>query len=92
MIDPKKSIQKNKVVCIERGQEFKMLSTEHRMSHGLNSKEYRNKHGLSARQPLCAKALSEKRFLSGKEREVPINLRKAGYRCPHEEKSNPKIK
>jgi predicted transcriptional regulator len=25
-LDPKKSIQKNKVVCIECGQEFKMLS------------------------------------------------------------------
>ncbi len=77
MIDPKKSIQKNKVVCIECGQEFKMLSPKHLKSHGLNSKEYRKKHGLSARQPLCAKALSEKRSQSGKERGLPDNLRKA---------------
>jgi len=61
VIDPKKSIQKNKIVCIECGQEFKMLSPKHLKSHDLTSKEYRKKHGLSARQPLCAKALSEKR-------------------------------
>ena len=77
VIDPKKSIQKNKVICIECGQEFKMLSPKHLKSHGLNSKEYRKKHGMSARQPLCAKALSEKRSQSGKERGLPDNLRKA---------------
>jgi Predicted transcriptional regulator len=77
LIDPKKSIQKNKVVCLECGQEFKMLSPKHLKSHGLTSKEYRKKYGLSARQPLCAKALSDKRSQSGKERGLPDNLRKA---------------
>ena len=77
VIDPKKSIQKNKIVCLECGQEFKMLSPKHLKSHGLSSKEYRKKHGFSARQPLCAKALSEKRSQSGKERGLPDNLRKA---------------
>jgi len=76
-MDPKKSIQKNKIVCLECGQEFKMLSPKHLKSHGLTSKEYRQKHGMSARQPLCAKALSEKRSQSGKERGIPANLRKA---------------
>jgi predicted transcriptional regulator len=77
VIDPKKSIQKNKIVCLECGQEFKMLSPKHLKSHGVISKEYRKKHGFSARQPLCAKALSEKRSQSGKERGLPDNLRKA---------------
>ena len=76
-LDPKKSIQKNKVVCLECGQEFKMLSPKHLKSHGLDSKEYRKKYGFSARQPLCAKALSEKRSASGKERGIPENLQKA---------------
>jgi len=76
-IDPKKSIQKNKVICLECQQEFKMLSPKHLRSHGLDSKEYRKKYGFSARQPLCAKALSEKRSASGKERGLPDNLRKA---------------
>lgn len=77
MIDPKKSIQKNKVFCIECGQEFRMLSPKHLKSHGLDSKSYRKKYGFSARQPLCAKALSERRSLSGKERGIPENLQKA---------------
>jgi len=77
VIDPKKSIQKNKIICLECGQEFKMLSPKHLKSHGLTSKEYRKKYGFSARQPLCAKALSEKRSQSGKERGLPDNLRKA---------------
>ena len=76
-LDPKKSIQKNKVVCLECGQEFKMLSPKHLASHGLDSKSYRKKYGFSARQPLCAKSLSEKRSASGKERSIPENLRKA---------------
>ncbi len=76
-LDPKRSIQRNKIVCLECGQEFKMLSPKHLKSHGLTSREYRKKYGFSARQPLCAKALSEKRSLSGKERGLPDNLRKA---------------
>ena len=75
-IDPKKSIQKNKVICLECGQEFKMLSPKHLSSHGLDSKSYRKKYGLSARQPLCARSLSERRSQSGKDRGLPENLRK----------------
>jgi len=76
-LDPKKSIQKNKVICLECGQEFKMLSPKHLASHSLDAKSYRKKYGFSARQPLCAKSLSEKRSASGKERGIPENLRKA---------------
>ncbi|BCO09848.1 transcriptional regulator [Desulfolithobacter dissulfuricans] len=77
VMDPRKSIQRNKIVCLECGQEFKMLSPKHLKSHGLTSKEYRKKYGFSARQPLCAKSLSERRSKSGKERGLPENLRKA---------------
>lgn len=77
VMEPKKSIQKNKVVCLECGQEFKMLSPKHLKSHGLTPREYRKKYGFSARQPLCAKSLSERRSKSGKERGLPPNLRKA---------------
>ena len=74
--DPKKSIQRNKIICMECGQEFKMLSPKHLASHGLDSKSYRKKYGLSARQPLCSKSLSERRSASGKTRGLPENLRK----------------
>ncbi len=76
-LTPEKSLQKNKVICLECGQEFKMLSPKHLKSHGLTSREYRVKHGFSLRQPLCAKSLSDKRKKAGKERGLPDNLRKA---------------
>jgi len=76
-LSPEKSLQKNKVICLECGQEFKMLSPKHLKSHDLTSREYRVKYGFSLRQPLCAKALSEKRKKAGKERGLPDNLRKA---------------
>ena len=74
---PAKSIQRNKVVCLECGESFKMLSPKHLSSHSLTPKEYRKKYGFSMRQPLCAKSLSEKRSKSGKKRGLPENLRKA---------------
>lgn len=74
---PEKSIQKNKIVCLECGQEFKMLSPKHLRSHGLTGREYREKWGFPLRQPLCAKALSERRKKAGKDRGLPENLRKA---------------
>ena len=74
---PEKSIQRNKVVCLECGQAFKMLSPKHLRSHDLTPKEYRKKYGFSMRQPLCAKPLSERRSKAGKKRGLPENLRKA---------------
>jgi len=77
VISPERSIQKNKVICLECGQAFKMLSPKHLKSHELTPREYRKKYGFSMRQPLCAKSLSEKRSKSGKKRGLPDNLRKA---------------
>ena len=76
-ISPEKSIQKNKIICLECGQEFRMLSPKHLKSHGLTGREYRAKYGFSLRQPLCAKSLSERRKKAGKARGLPENLRKA---------------
>ncbi|PLX50025.1 MAG: transcriptional regulator [Desulfobulbaceae bacterium] len=76
-IKPEKSILKNKIICLECGESFKMLSPKHLASHDLDGRSYRQKYGLSLRQPLCAKALSEKRKKAAKERGLPENLRKA---------------
>jgi len=76
-IAPEKSIQKNKIICMECGQEFKMLSPKHLRSHSLTGREYRKKYGFSLRQPLCAKSLSDRRKKAGKARGLPDNLRKA---------------
>ena len=77
IMEPAKSIQRNKIICLECGESFKMLSPKHLGTHGLTLKEYRKKYGFKARQPLCAKALSEKRSKSGKKRGLPENLRKS---------------
>lgn len=74
-IDPKKSIKKNKIVCLECGQEFKMLTSKHLASHGLDAKVYRAKYGFRKRQPLCAKALVEHRSESAKARGIPEKMR-----------------
>lgn len=76
-ISAEKSIQKNKIICLECGQEFRMLSPKHLKSHGLTGREYRTKHGFSLRQPLCAKSLSDRRKKAGKVRGLPENLKKA---------------
>ena len=76
-IAPEKSILKNKIICLECGESFKMLSPKHLAGHGLTGREYRKKYGFSLRQPLCAKSLSERRKKAGKERGVPENLLKA---------------
>lgn len=76
-IKPQKSILKNKIICLECGESFKMLSPKHLASHDLDGRSYRQKYGLSLRQPLCAKSLSEKRKKAAKERGLPENLRKS---------------
>ncbi|GAB4341002.1 MAG: MucR family transcriptional regulator [Desulfobulbaceae bacterium] len=76
-IAPEKSILKNKVICLECGESFKMLSPKHLKGHGLTPREYRQKHGFKLRQPLCAKSLSERRSASGKKRGLPENLKKS---------------
>lgn len=76
-LTPEKSIQKNKIVCLECGQEFKMLSPKHLASHGLNGRQYRQKHGMKLRQPLCAKALSASRKKAGIDRGIPEELKLA---------------
>jgi predicted transcriptional regulator len=42
-IEPKTSIQRNKIICLECGKEFKQLSRSHLRSHGLTPKEYKKR-------------------------------------------------
>ena len=76
-IAPEKSILKNKIICLECGEEFKTLSFKHLQSHELTRREYRIKYGFSLRQPLCAKAITEKRKKAGKKRGIPDALKKS---------------
>jgi predicted transcriptional regulator len=74
---PEKSIQRNKIICLECGKEFKQISQAHLKSHGLTAREYRKKHGLSARQALASKALSAKRREAAKRLGLGDRLKKA---------------
>ncbi len=76
-IAPERSILKNKIICLECGEDFKSLSFKHLESHGLTRREYRVKYGFSLRQPLCAKAITEKRKKDGKARGIPDALKKS---------------
>jgi predicted transcriptional regulator len=73
-IEPKASIQTDKVICLECGKEFKQLSKSHLASHSLTIKEYKKKHGFKATQALTAKSLSAKRRKTAKERGLGQKL------------------
>jgi predicted transcriptional regulator len=62
------SIQRNKVICLECGKEFKQLTAKHLASHGMDRKAYKEKYGIPRRQALSARSLSARRRKSAKER------------------------
>ncbi len=76
-MDPRKSIQKHKVFCLECGKEFKQLTNRHLKEHGITTREYRKKHGFSARQALSAKTLTARRRQSALDRNLGEVLKKA---------------
>jgi len=73
----KASIQRDKVICLECGKEFKQLSKRHLASHGLTAKEYKKKHGIPLGQALVSKDLSAKRRKVAKEKGFGKRLAKA---------------
>lgn len=77
IIDPRRSVQRNKVICLECGKEFRQLSNAHLRSHGLDAKAYRKKWGLPSRFPLAAKSLVQKRKQLAKERGFGERLKAA---------------
>ena len=77
-IEAKDSIQRNKIICLECGKEFKQLSKSHLKSHNLTPKEYKKKYGLKTSQALVAKSLTAKRRKLAKEKKLGTKL--AEYR------------
>jgi predicted transcriptional regulator len=73
-MEPKASIQRNKIICLECGKEFKQLSRSHLRSHGLTPKDYKKKYNLKAGQALTAKSLSAKRRKTAKDRKLGEKL------------------
>lgn len=73
-MNPKDSIQEDKIVCLECGAEMRQLTTKHLSTHGLNPREYKKKWGFTLRQSLSAKSLSRARSKAAKKRGLPENL------------------
>ncbi len=63
---PSRSIQRNKVICLECGQEFRQLTKRHLALHELSPREYRVKWGFPTTMPLACKVLVEKRSETAK--------------------------
>jgi predicted transcriptional regulator len=72
--DPKASIQKDKIICLECGAEMRQLTAMHLKTHDLTARAYRQKWGLSPQQPLCAEALTRARSRAAKKRGLPEKL------------------
>jgi predicted transcriptional regulator len=75
-VDPKSSIQDDKIICLECGKEMKQLTTKHVSSHGLTVREYKIKWGFSKKQSLSAISLSKARSKASKKRGLPEKLLK----------------
>jgi len=73
-VDPKDSIQEDKVICLECAAQMKQLTAKHLSSHGLTIREYKQKWGFPLKQSLSAKSLSKARSKAAKKRGLPENL------------------
>lgn len=75
-VEPKSSIQEDKVICLECQKEMRQLTVKHLSSHGLTVREYKTKWGFAQRQSLSAKSLSKARSKAAKKRGLPEKLLK----------------
>ena len=74
-VDPRSSIQDEKVVCLECRAEFRQLTANHLRTHDLTPREYKKKWGFPLKQPLAARILTKLRSKSAKKRGLPEKLR-----------------
>ncbi|SKA07853.1 transcriptional regulator, MucR family [Trichlorobacter thiogenes] len=76
-ISPKKSIQKDQIICLICGKGgFKTLSRHLKQAHGLKASEYRKQFGIASGTPLAAKNYSEARRQSAIDNNLGEKLAK----------------
>jgi predicted transcriptional regulator len=73
-LDPRSSIQEDKVTCMECKSEFRQLTANHLRTHQLSPREYKKKWGFPLKQPLAARMLTKLRSKSAKKRGLPEKL------------------
>lgn len=71
---PRRSIFRNRVICLECGREFKKLTERHLAQHGLNKRSYKDKYGIPRSQKLVCGAVSELRRRQAEERGLGESL------------------
>jgi predicted transcriptional regulator len=73
-VQPRESIQDDRIVCLECGTQMRQLTSKHLGEHNLTPQEYKKKWGFSMKQPLSAKSLTKARSKAAKKRGLPPNL------------------
>jgi predicted transcriptional regulator len=73
----RRSVFRNRVICLECGREFKQLTDRHLSQHGLNKRSYKDKYGIPRAQKLVAVAVSERRRKLAEERGLGEKLAEA---------------
>ncbi|RMD63778.1 hypothetical protein D6833_05285 [Candidatus Parcubacteria bacterium] len=66
-VDPEASIQPHRVICMECGRAFTLLSNRHLALHGLTPRAYKQKYGIRLTQALSAQTLTARRRRLAKE-------------------------
>ena len=78
-VNPKKSVFRDYIICLEDGKQFKSLKRHLRSHFDMSPEEYREKWGLLPEYPMVAPSYSEKRSALAREKGLG---RKKGYRKP----------
>lgn len=78
-VNPKKSVFRDYIICLEDGKQFKSLKRHLRSHFDMSPEEYREKWDLPAEYPMVAPSYSEKRSSLAREKGLG---RKKGYRKP----------
>lgn len=60
-VDPKKAIREKRIICLESGKAYKVLTRKHLAKFGLTPEQYREKWGYPKNTPLVCKALQRER-------------------------------
>ncbi|MGB7286096.1 MAG: MucR family transcriptional regulator [Salaquimonas sp.] len=76
-VNPKKSVFRDYIICLEDGKHFKSLKRHLRSHFDLSPEEYREKWDLPPDYPMVAPSYSEKRSSLAREKGLG---RKKGYR------------
>jgi len=81
-VNPKKSITRDYIVCLEDGKKFKSLKRHLMTHHGMTTGEYRAKWGLEASYPMVAPSYTATRSALAKSmglgrKAVPEPVKKA---------------